>query len=118
MRRYTTATPSLIVEGVDISDHTVWVTFQQLYPDDVDSTVQNTLSRSSFDAVTLTVDPSTKVKSGNDTIVTCSLTQEQTAQFKPGRIRAQVNWKTSGGIRKATDIVYIPSFDNLLEEVK
>lgn len=118
MRRYTTSTPSLIVEGVDISSHKVWVTFTQIYPDDIDSTVINTLSQAEYKTESLTVTPTGKAVSGNDTIITCSLSQEQTARFKPGRVRVQVNWMTSGGVRKATDIVLIPSFDNLLDEVK
>ena len=118
MRRYTTSTPSLVVEGINISSYKVWVTFAQVYPDDIDSTVINTLSQADYKTKSLTITPTSKVVSGNDTIITCSLSQEQTAQFKPGRIRVQVNWMTSGGIRKATDIVLIPSFDNLLDEVK
>ena len=118
MQRYTTSTPTLIVEGIDISSHQVWVTFQQVYPDDVDSSVVDNLSANNYKTETVTVNPITKSKSGSDTIITCSLSQEQTAKFKPGQVRVQVNWKTSGGIRKATDYVFIPSFDNLLQEVK
>jgi len=118
MRRYTTSSPSLIVEGVDLTSHQVWITFSQVYPDDLESSVKNNSSRGNYDSFSLTVTPISKIKSGSDTTLSCSLTQEQTAMFKPGRIRVQVNWKTSGGIRKATDVAYIPSFDNLLEEVK
>lgn len=119
MRRYTTASPSLVVEGVDLTSiSNVWITFRQIYPDDLDSTVQHNLEHLSYDSSTLTLTPTTKTKSGNDTLISCNLSQEQTARFKPGRIRVQVNWKTSGGIRKATDIAFIPAFDNLLEEVK
>lgn len=118
MQRYTTSTPTLIVEGVDISSHEVWVTFQQMYPDDIDSSVIDNLSQSSYGVQSITITPVSKYKSGNDTVIACSLSQEQTGQFRPGRVRVQVNWKTSGGIRKATDTVFIPSFDNLLNEVK
>lgn len=118
MRRYTTSTPSLIVEGVDISSYRVWVTFTQVIPDDVDSTVVNTLSQSDYKTISVTLNPTTKTVSGNDTIISCALSQEQTGQFRPGRVRAQINWMTSGGVRKATDIVFISSFDNLLDEVK
>lgn len=118
MQRYTTSTPVLIVEGVDISAHQVWVTFQQVYPDDLDSNVLDTMSYSNYKKESITVTPIIKDATGNDTAISCSLTQEQTAKFKPGRVRVQVNWKTSGGIRKATNIVFIPSFDNLLAEVK
>ena len=118
MRRYTTSTPSLIVEGVNISSYRVWVTFKQIYPDDIDSTIVDELSQDTNKTVSVTLNPTTKTVSGNDTIISCALSQEQTGQFRPGRVRAQVNWMTSGGVRKATDIVFIPSFDNLLDEVK
>ena len=89
-----------------------------MYPDDLDSSVIDTLSNQQYKTESITVTPVAKNATGNDTVISCSLTQEQTAKFKPGRVRVQVNWKTSGGIRKATDIVFIPSFDNLLAEVK
>lgn len=64
----------------------------------------------------LTVRPTSKSLVGDDTVLVSSLTQEQTAQFEPGFVQVQVNWKTSNGTRHATDIVEIPSFDNLYDE--
>lgn len=118
MRRYTTSAPSLVVEGVDISTYKVYVTFSQIYPDDIDSSVLDNLSRSEYKTVSLTIEPVSMSTSENDTVLACSLTQENTAMFKPGKVRTQVNWITPGGSRKATDIAFIPSFDNLLDEVK
>ena len=66
--------------------------------------------------IELTVRPKTNVFLGGNTVLTASLTQEQTALFESGSIKVQVNWVTSDGTRYATDIVKIPSFDNLYEE--
>ena len=118
MIRYTTPSHTLVVEGQNITAHNVYVTYKQLSPDDVDTDYPDGIYHGGGAAheTTITVQPITKTLSGNDTVLTTYLTQAQTAQFKPGVIRVQVNWKTSGGIRHATDVVKLPSFDNLYEE--
>ena len=64
----------------------------------------------------ITVRPTSKSFIGDNTVLVSSLTQAQTALFEPGFVQVQVNWKTSDGTRHATDIVEIPSFDNLYDE--
>lgn len=64
----------------------------------------------------ITVRPTSTSFIGDNTVLVSSLTQEQTALFEPGFVQVQVNWKTSDGARHATDIVEIPSFDNLYDE--
>lgn len=118
MIRYTTPSHTLVVEGQDITAHDVYITYKQVNPDDIDTDYPNGIYHGGRTAreTTITVQPITKTLSGNDTVLTAYLTQAQTAQFKPGVVRVQVNWKTSGGIRHATDVVKLPSFDNLYEE--
>lgn len=118
MIRYTTPSHTLVVEGQDITAHNVYVTYKQLSPDDVDTDYPDGIYHGggAVHETIITVQPITKTLSGNDTVLTTYLTQAQTAKFKPGVVRVQVNWKTSGGIRHATDVVKLPSFDNLYEE--
>ena len=65
MQRYTTSAPVLVVEGIDISAHQVWVTFQQVYPDDLDSSVIDTLSNQQYKTESITVTPVAKNHTGD-----------------------------------------------------
>lgn len=97
MRRYTTPTIELTVEGVDLAGNRVWVSFRQA-------------------ARKLDVEPESMAKDGNDTVLLVSLTQAQTSKLKRGKARVQVNW-VGGGKRGATDIVEFEVAENLLERV-
>lgn len=96
MRRYTTPTIDLTVEGWDLSGAEAFVTFRQ-GPRKV-----------TFDGLTATYD-------GTDSTVSVSLSQLQTAQFQPGVIDVQVNW-VEGGTRNATEIRQVDVGQNLLDE--
>ena len=61
--------------------------------------------------------PETRLE-GDDTIITCTMTQDQTAQFQPGEMRLQVNWLDGAGARCATVAKSVPGMEQLLEEVK
>ena len=103
-------------EENDQSDtDTVQNDLPELDSDEEYSTVINTNDQGAQE-LKLTVRPTSKSLVGDDTVLVSSLTQEQTAQFEPGFVQVQVNWKTSDGTRHATDIVEIPSFDNLYDE--
>lgn len=97
MRRYTTPTMELAVEGHDLTGSTAYVTFRQ-----------------GSRKVTLTDAPMELV--GEDTIITVDLTQLQTGRFKAGECEVQVNWVEEGK-RNATEIRKIEVAQNLLDEV-
>lgn len=99
MIRYTTPTYELVVEGIDITAETVYVTFRQ----------HGTL---------VTIEgPSMELDEG-DTVITCSLTQQQSASFRDGTMEVQVNWIDAHGDRGATLVKQVPVEVQLLEEVK
>lgn len=98
MRRYTTPTVTVEVEGVDLTTSTVLVTFQQ---------------RSNR----LTVEgPSMALQDGN-TVISIPLSQLQTGGFAEGSVEVQVNWLDSYGHRDATTVGAIQVERNLLAEV-
>lgn len=101
MRQYTTPTIQLLVKGVDLTAaDDVWVTF-------ADRTR----------AIVLTLDSPTVAASGDDTQVSVTLTQAQTAQFIANTLSdVQVNWMVSTA-RYATDIMSINVYENLLKEI-
>lgn len=100
MRRFTTPTHELVVRGIDLTGMDVYVTYEQgcrkvtMQPEEV-----------AYDA-----------DSGNTT-VTVSLSQLQTAQFKPGkRAQVQVNFIDVDGKRNATTVREVNITQNLLDE--
>lgn len=101
MRQYTTPTISLLVKGVDLTAaDDVYVTFS-------DRTR----------AIVLTIDTPTVAASGDDTQVTVTLTQEQTATFIANSLcDVEVNWM-DGSTRMATEIAPLNVKENLLKEV-
>lgn len=100
MRRYTTPTNKLVVKGKDLTGTDVYVTYSQ----------GNGAGRivRSIEAETVTFD-------GEDTEVTVSLSQLETARFSVGSCSVQVNWIVDGK-RNATTIAQVPVEANLLEE--
>lgn len=106
MRRYTTPTETLVVEGIDLTGYDVRVTFRQ-----------------GGRQLTVT-DPTIEVLTGQgeqhdrtDTKLTFTLTQAQTGAFQHGVCEVQVNWISSDGARDATEIKQVPVPANLLAEV-
>ena len=98
MRRYTTPTIELTVEGVDLTGVRVLVTFAQRRQ-------------------RLTIEDATVAYDGTDTTVTLSLTQEQLGRFAEGEARVQVNWVDMKGHRNATVEAPLVVTGNLLERV-
>lgn len=101
MIKYTTPTISLIVEGVDITAHDIYVTLEQ-------GTTE--LIKTGSDLIVSTDD--------GDTSIIFTLTQEESAMFDHNKSAAvQVNWITSTGVRCATEIKSIGVLRNLLDKV-
>jgi len=99
MIRYTTPTLTLTVKDADLTGMRVWVTLSDR-----------------FNVVKVTIDNPTTEKSGDDTIVSVTLTQAQTALFNAGsEVFAQVNYMTVAGVRMATSINSLTVTDNLIK---
>lgn len=99
MIRYTTPSLTMTVKDVDLTGEHVWVTI-----------ADRGLS------VKVTIDNPTVVLSGDDSVITVSLTQKQTALFPAGiKVFAQVNYMTLLGVRHATSINEIEVHQNLLD---
>ena len=98
MRRFTTPTLTITVEGVDLTAQEVMVTFQQR-------------SR------TLTVEQPAMALVDGDTVISVPLTQFQTGGFAEGSAEVQVNWLDGFGHRDATTVGAIQVERNLLAEV-
>lgn len=97
MRRYTTPTHTLTVEGVDLTNASIWVTYE------------------GADGNTFTVTDMDVTLEGDNTVLEVTLTEEQTASLATGNARVQVNW-TNGGRRAATVIRTVKVTENLLEK--
>lgn len=98
MRRYTTPTIELTVEGVDLTDSDVYVTIRQQGRE-------------------LTVKDADVTLDGEDTVITFALTQEQSATFHTGSAKIQVNWIDTDSHRNATTIEDVGVTPNLLNRV-
>ena len=98
MRRYTTPTIELTVEGVDLTSYTVYASFVQ--------------GRHSLDVE----GAECALDEEGNTIVTVPLTQLQTAGFQEGSAKVQVNWLDLEGNRNATTIGKISIEANLIEK--
>lgn len=95
MRRYTTPTHTLTIEGVDLTEAKVWVTYENV--------------KGSF-----TIDDAVVTFDDDVTTIEASLTEKQTASLSTGNAKVQVNWVLEGR-RGATDIKTVKVLDNLLE---
>lgn len=95
MRRYTTPTVTVTVEGIDLTDQDVLVTFQQ-------------------QGRTLTVEAPAMALEGADTVISVPLTQLQTGGFAEGGLSVQVNWLDGHGHRDATTVGWLQVEQNLL----
>lgn len=82
MISYTTPTYAHTVKGIDLTECQVYVTYKQ------------GIAEVSLQGDTELV--------GEDTVVTVSLTQEQTAKFRAGELQVQINWVYPNGKRNAT----------------
>ena len=65
----------------------------------------------------LTIEDADVALDGEDTVITFSLTQEQSATFREGRARVEVNWVDADGFRNATTIEELAVTPNLLNRV-
>ena len=98
MRRYTTPTIELTVEGHDLTASDVYVTMRQQGRE-------------------LTIEDADVALDGEDTVITFALTQEQSATFREGRAKVEVNWVDADGFRNATAIEEMSVTPNLLNQV-
>lgn len=99
MRRYTTPELPLIVQGVDITDCDVYVTIAQK-------------------THVLTVDDAAMELDGDgNTVITVDLSQFDTAEFREGSAKVQVNYIDGQGRRNATEEAVITIGGNLLDKV-
>lgn len=97
MRRFTTPTHTLTVEGVDLTNATgVWVTYENAYGG-------------------FTITDADVSLDGEDTVIVVELTEKQTASLSTGKARVQVNW-TQNGKRCATEVKTVSVLENLLDE--
>ena len=109
MRRYTTPTLTLLAQlydeqtetlgPIDLTAFRVWVTLQQPH------------AELEFDAPDMEL-------TEDGTLITLTLTQEQTAQLCIGTAEVQVNWMLPDGTRGATSIGTVTVDRNLLGEVR
>lgn len=101
MINYTTPTITLTIEGVDLTSKDVYVTFEQ---------GAHQLTKKGNQLYVST--------EGTDTIITMTLTQEESATFDYSKnVAIQVNWISPDGVRSATEIKKIDVMRNLLDEV-
>lgn len=100
MIQYTTPSISLIIEGIDISAYDIYVSLEQGATE---------LTKQAQDLVITT--------EGDNTIITLTLSQEETAAFDVNKyVNLQVNY-IKDGVRAATEIKYIKVMRNILNEV-
>ena len=105
MINYTTPTISLVVEGVDISAHDIYVSLEQGGKE---------LTKTGTDLTVTT----TTVQQVTNTNISFTLTQLESASFDFNRnVNVQVNWITASNVRGATEIKNISVMRNLLDEV-
>lgn len=97
MRRYTTPTMELVVQGIDLTGCDVYVTLWQ-----------------QGDEITTRVGADDMARDDEGTTITVGYTQEQTASLDEGRAKVQVNWVDGEGRRNATAIAAIQVSGNLL----
>lgn len=102
MRRYTTPTLTLRIDGEGLAGCDVYVTLTQ---------GETEITVTGEECTSVDVDDSGMT-------VRLQLTQEQTARFEPRKaVRVQANIVDSTGHRFATDIQRVSVWDNLLAEV-
>lgn len=97
MRRYTTPTHELLVEGVDLTGCDVYATYRQ-----------GRRTR------TIRVEPE---QTEEGTVLHVPFEQIETAEFRVGPVDVQVNWVHPDGQRDATEIASVMATQNLLDEV-
>ena len=102
MNQYTTPTATIRVEGVDLTPYDMTLSLRQRIGQSANAHEVD-VPRSLL----------TVVADGDDTLVTVSLTQEQTGGFVPGTVDAQINYG-AGTARMATRLFALQMGRNLL----
>lgn len=95
MIQYTTPTNKHVVKGIDLTGCDVWVSYEQ---------GKRELDMKAADVAF----------DGEDTTITVRFTQGQTASFKVGEAKVQVNWVYPDGTRDATGQKSVRIEPNLL----
>lgn len=99
MRKWTTPTDTIIVDDIDLTGCDVYATYSQ-----------------GISSITKKVEPKA-IEGGTELNVT--FTQKETARFRPGPAKIQVNYVFPNGERDATKTAYVEVTENLLaKEVK
>ncbi len=98
MIQWTTPTNKHILKGIDLTGCDVWVSYEQ-------------------GKVELDIKATDVTFDGTDTTLTVRFTQEQTASFKVGNVKFQVNWVYPDGTRDATNQKVTQIEPNLLNKV-
>lgn len=102
MHRYTTPTKTIRVEGVDLTSYDMMLSLRQLIG----------YSNNAHE-VDIGLDDLAVEADGDDTLVTVTLTQDQTGGFVPGAVEGQINYG-AGSVRMATGIFSVEMRRNLL----
>lgn len=103
MIRYTTPTKTIRVHGLDLTGYDVTVSLRQ------------TIGRSE-NSHTVDIPDPTVTLDGADTLVTVTLTQDQTGGFVPGQVNYQVNYGL-GTARGATLVGTLHMAQNLMDDI-
>ena len=104
IRKYTSPTQQLIIDGIDLTDKSVYVTYSQ-------DNVKLTYHDEDIEVIKVVQDNITS------TLISIYMSQEDTAKFSVIKdAEVQVNWLEDGK-RNATSIAKVKINRNLLEEV-
>lgn len=97
VRRYTSPTQEIVVEGIDITGFDVFVTYRQ-------------------GATKRTVEPTSSTYADGDTTLTVEWSQTDTARLREGPVEVQVNYVDASGKRDCTEVAVFEAGRNLLDE--
>lgn len=86
--RYTTPVHKVRLKGIDLTEKEVHVTYRQEPGHNLRPVV---IDKTGLDVALV----------GEDTVITCPLTQEETGSLSRGKVAVRVNWIDSTGFRDA-----------------
>lgn len=100
MIAWTTPTLEILLQGIDLTEHELTVTIAQ---------------DSQYGSVRIDIGDPEVTLEGGSTLVTVTLTQEQTGRLAQGKARIQVNAIDSSGTRLCSDEAEVTVGRNLLD---
>lgn len=105
MIRYTTPTITLVAKGITLENTVrIWASVEQ-HDGCGNVEIEVEVPQASAEVI------------GGSVYVPVTLTQEQTGRLHKGFAQVQLNWITSDGVRKATNIGSLQVMDNLMDKV-